>query len=44
MRRANSVRIIKVPFSDNTSMNVVHEALQGFVSEVDYSPKVTPVS
>ena len=42
--RANSIHVIQVPYFDNTSVNDVHTALQGFIDEVDVRPKVTPVS
>ena len=44
MRRANSVHVIQVPYFDDTSVNDVHTALQGFISEVESTPKITPVS
>ncbi len=44
MRCANSVRVIQVPYFDDDSVNDVHTALQGFISEVEFRPKVTPVS
>jgi hypothetical protein len=44
IRRANFVSVIQVPYFDDTRMNGVRTALQGFIHEVDTRPKVTPVS
>ena len=44
MERANTVRVTQVPYIDDTSVNDVRTALQGFILKVDSRPKITPVS